>query len=219
MWRRGRAPTEAQVESLRMLLDQAMVALHNRHLLDAAREAWRESLQRSVTDDLTGLGNRARLDEQLSRALDADESVGLIYVDLDSFKAVNDTYGHDAGDRLLAGVAGRIAASVGPDAVPIRLGGDEFVIVVTDMDQEAAIRLAQRVMDALGAPLALDSSLELRPSASIGGGNEFAAASVAGRAAATGRPRDVSSEGVERQGHGVRLADRGGRGGFAQTRS
>jgi diguanylate cyclase len=126
------------------------------------KQALRESEARyrhlSLHDPLTGLPNRTLLADRL-RALFAEAApgarVGLCFVDLDRFKAVNDTLGHAAGDRLLAEVARRLEQTVSPRGhLLARWGGDEFVIVVPDsagLDQVTAV--ADRVLTALAAPV------------------------------------------------------------------
>jgi len=123
-------------------------------------------------DGLTGLPNRALLAEhihQLFRTAGADTRVGLCFLDLDGFKQVNDVYGHDVGDRLLAAVAERMNACVTAQGhLLARVGGDEFVILVaTGAAPGAAVGIADRVMRAMAAPFRV-ASLELRVSASIG---------------------------------------------------
>jgi diguanylate cyclase (GGDEF)-like protein/PAS domain S-box-containing protein len=102
-----------------------------------------EQLMRSAFHDaLTGLPNRALLYERLGSALrrvKPDHCVGLIYLDLDDFKSVNDTHGHSAGDELLRAVGDRLVASVGAEATVARLAGDEFVIVLEEVADQVAL--------------------------------------------------------------------------------
>ncbi len=96
----------------------------------AALESWSETLaERANTDHLTGLYNRVGLEE----AIDAspNQVQGVLYLDLDGFKAVNDTHGHETGDDVLVVVAKRFQAVVGEGELLARMGGDEFVVVVT----------------------------------------------------------------------------------------
>lgn len=92
---------------------------------------------------MTGLANRLGLAEYLDQALrEADAKASRVVVgvlDLDDFKHVNDTWGHEAGDQLLRQVADRLRQAVGPDNLAARLGGDEFVVVVTDAGDESAV--------------------------------------------------------------------------------
>ena len=110
-------------------------------------------LQHEATHDgLTGLANRALFRDRLAAALDGDRAVTVLLIDLDDFKTVNDSLGHDVGDRLLGSVADALRAEGGRDRLPVRLGGDEFAILHTDpgTDPEA---LARRILAALSQPL------------------------------------------------------------------
>ncbi len=117
------------------------------------RKQAEEMVQRQVyTDMLTGLPNRLSLQIELTRALsDAQRhqrKVGLLLVDLDRFKEVNDTRGHAGGDALLVQAGQRLQDSIGPKGIVARVGGDEFVLLVTGADcEEAAARLGQQVLE------------------------------------------------------------------------
>ncbi|MBN9447558.1 MAG: GGDEF domain-containing protein, partial [Bosea sp.] len=93
-----------------------------------ARARWQ-----ATHDDLTGLPNRLLFQERLQQALDimaeTGGTVSLFLIDLDDFKSVNDTLGHDAGDELLFQAAARLAGALGPADMVARLGGDEFVVL------------------------------------------------------------------------------------------
>jgi diguanylate cyclase (GGDEF)-like protein len=109
-------------------------------------------------DVLTGLPNRARLIERLQGALDALPSTGghiaLYFIDLDRFKHVNDTYGHDGGDFLLNTIAQRLSSATRIEDMVARFGGDEFVIVQTGVsDKSQAEAFATRIMSILSAPM------------------------------------------------------------------
>ncbi len=108
-----------------------------------------ENRHRAFHDDLTGLCNRAflvsQLTERLARA--KGEGVAAFYLDLDGFKAVNDSHGHATGDRLLQLVADRINAAVRPGDITARLGGDEFCVVADRLDRDEALALGQRISD------------------------------------------------------------------------
>uniref|UniRef100_UPI0021BE1F47 GGDEF domain-containing protein n=1 Tax=Frankia gtarii TaxID=2950102 RepID=UPI0021BE1F47 len=85
---------------------------------------------------------------------------GIVFVDLDSFKAVNDTYGHQAGDMLLRVVAGRLRAAVRPCDVVARLAGDEFAVLCTRIESVDTVeRVAARVLACLAEPVAIDGSI------------------------------------------------------------
>ena len=119
------------------------------------------------TDDLTGLPNRRRLGRDLTMLLDDARSAGLVLLDLDDFKTVNDTLGHPAGDELLREVAGVIREVVGPRATVYRLGGDEFVILVPGAGLTEATAVAADVSAALREPISIQG-VRLRTRASLG---------------------------------------------------
>jgi len=122
-------------------------------------------------DALTGLLNRMFFLDQLEEALDDKSRTGqiaLLCIDLDGFKGVNDTYGHDAGDSLLKEVAGRLMAAVGEQDTVARLGGDEFMVTLADDNEgEYANTVAKRVLLAMQKPFHI-SDVEVCISASIG---------------------------------------------------
>jgi diguanylate cyclase (GGDEF)-like protein len=123
-------------------------------------------------DALTGLPNRARfterLDEALRRAKRAHWQLALLFVDLDQFKRVNDSLGHDAGDRLLRVAAERIRRAVREADMLFRMGGDEFTVLLEDVrGPEEAAMVALRMSEAINEPLLLQHH-ELSVSASIG---------------------------------------------------
>jgi diguanylate cyclase (GGDEF)-like protein len=129
--------------------------------------------QQACTDPLTGLTNRRRflevLEAEQARVTAEATASGLLFLDLDGFKQVNDTLGHAAGDALLIDVAARIGACLGPDDTLARLGGDEFTVLspaVATAEDLAA--LAQRILAATEAPCDIEGQqVVVRPS--VGG--------------------------------------------------
>jgi len=108
------------------------------------------------TDLLTGLGNRRSLFEAMSRALEPTaQGCGLLYCDLDGFKAVNDRLGHLAGDQLLVAAGERMRTAVRSGDLVARIGGDEFVVLCPGAGPAALARLAERLRAAVGAPYEL----------------------------------------------------------------
>lgn len=121
-----------------------------------------------AVDYLTRLPNRRALSEGLSNAIRAgDPSTALLVIDLDSFKEVNDSLGHVAGDRLLRKVGARLAEVVPPQGLLARLGGDEFAVMLPGFDAEQASELAVELRRALTTPFKL-SGLSVPVQASIG---------------------------------------------------
>ncbi|MEY4269892.1 MAG: hypothetical protein RLZZ58_1108 [Pseudomonadota bacterium] len=123
-------------------------------------------------DNLTGLPNRLHLNETLDLALDqaikAKSRCALLMIDLDRFKAVNDTLGHPVGDKLLAQVSARLKGLMGPNALCGRLGGDEFAVVMADIPSPAeAEALAERIITSISRPYPVDNH-SLFVGASIG---------------------------------------------------
>ncbi|HEY2765646.1 MAG TPA: EAL domain-containing protein [Pseudonocardiaceae bacterium] len=121
-------------------------------------------------DPLTGLPNRAMVSDRLAQVFArpiGSRRIGLCYLDLDGFKVVNDSLGHDVGDQLLIAVASRLAGCCGRGQLVARMGGDEFVIIVEDSCEEDVISLAEDVLAALAAPIRI-GDYELIVTASIG---------------------------------------------------
>jgi diguanylate cyclase (GGDEF)-like protein len=119
-------------------------------------------------DSLTGLPNRFLFNERLEYALTHEENgAGLMYLDLDHFKSINDTLGHPIGDKLLNAVALRLEACVRSGDLIARLGGDEFAVLVGGKNLGAIDQLAGRIIDAIGLPFLIDG-YEVMTGASIG---------------------------------------------------
>jgi diguanylate cyclase (GGDEF)-like protein/PAS domain S-box-containing protein len=130
-----------------------------------------ELTRQAFHDGLTGLANRAlfrdRLDQGLARSARSASTVCVLLIDLDGFKQVNDTLGHDAGDHLLQEVAGRFADTSRPGDTLARLGGDEFALLLEDADEQAGIGVAQRLLERLSDPVDV-AGHQLTLGASIG---------------------------------------------------
>ncbi|HKD95345.1 MAG TPA: EAL domain-containing protein, partial [Gaiellaceae bacterium] len=144
------------------------------YLLDISREreAEHQLRQLALYDPLTGLANRAFFHERLKHAIklrhDNGHATGLLYIDLDDFKGINDRWGHDLGDEVLNEIGRRIERSVRPGDTAARLGGDEFAVVLTEpVTPEDAVGVAERLLTEIGRPLASGAG-PLYTSASVG---------------------------------------------------
>lgn len=133
-------------------------------LLTRERERSQAELAHLATHDaMTGLANRGLLLEALDHAVGesaarGDRAVGVLYIDVDRFEAINDTHGHDAGDRLLIEIAERIRASVRPGDIAARFGGDEFVVLCRHVAKpQDAVTVAQRLRNRLDEPIDIGS--------------------------------------------------------------
>ncbi len=138
------------------------------------REAVRDQLEFQASHDgLTGLLNRHllsdRIDHALARTSRVAAGVAVLYVDLDRFKAVNDTHGHDAGDRLLVEAAKRLLDAVRASDTVARLGGDEFAVLCEDLpERQTVFDIADRIVDTLARPFSLPDGAVAVVSASVG---------------------------------------------------
>jgi len=120
-------------------------------------------LYQASYDALTGLPNRRmfgdRLREEIAKAVRSKKNVALLFIDLDRFKEVNDTLGHEIGDRLLADTAQRIRNCVRESDTVARLGGDEFVIILPEVDETAhLVRIVQAIIDSMQKPFNFDEN-------------------------------------------------------------
>ena len=146
----------------------------NRALLHAGfrRQQGGKLAQQAKQDPLTGLGNRAQLEEELDRLLLRSKRTptrfGLLYIDLDYFKQINDSFGHGLGDLLLAVIANRLRRSMRDVDLITRIGGDEFVALLHDLhDPNDAALIASKIIHTLSEPITLNGH-HLLISASVG---------------------------------------------------
>jgi diguanylate cyclase (GGDEF)-like protein/PAS domain S-box-containing protein len=150
------------------LLDEGVIVLDDHgqplylqgYLLDITREreAELQLRQQALYDPLTGLANRAFFHERLRHAIklrhEEGRATGLLYIDLDDFKGINDRWGHDLGDEVLKEVGRRIEQSVRPGDTAARLGGDEFAVVLTEpLTPEDAVGVAERLLKEIARPM------------------------------------------------------------------
>jgi diguanylate cyclase (GGDEF)-like protein/PAS domain S-box-containing protein len=151
--------------------DAWMLVVTMRDITDR-KKAEEELTRRATHDVLTGLPNRALIRERLGNALERSTrhglSLALLFVDLDGFKAINDTYGHEAGDALLRSVSARLLELVRPGDTVARLAGDEFVVLCEQLEQPATISvIAERINAELRKPVEFNHT-PLFVTASIG---------------------------------------------------
>lgn len=179
------AVSDAIVDYALLLQTQSVSLAESRELASRLDESAKELVYQAFHDALTGLPNRAFLVDHLTRIMAADPEnrasalgpVAVMMLDLDEFKAVNDSYGHPAGDRVLEVVSDRLRAGAREGDLIARLGGDEFVMVIearsantAPLDTQAVDRVAERVLAMLSEPIPLSpgSSISVEVSASIG---------------------------------------------------
>jgi diguanylate cyclase (GGDEF)-like protein len=154
------------------LADVAAAYLLNAKARDDARVTLEQYRYSAFHDPLTGLPNRSMLNQRLEHAAQRSQrsqaTAAILFADLDRFKDVNDTHGHQVGDELLLAVADRLKALVRPGDTLARLGGDEFVVLCEDLHTPADVEhLASRIDRAFAAPFVL-TDVELSISASVG---------------------------------------------------
>ncbi len=147
---------------LDLLRARARTLLELKQYLDSCQEA-------AFTDHLTGLANRRRFERQLEREVARTGRYGrpfcLLLIDIDNFKDVNDTFGHEAGDEALRGVANVIQSGTRGIDTGARIGGDEFAVILPETSLELGLEVAERLRSAIAA---LDAPHGARISASLG---------------------------------------------------
>jgi len=128
--------------------------------------------QVALTDSLTGMQNRRYFDDALREYLGEfrriDKPVGLMILDLDNFKAVNDTHGHDVGDQVLRAVAGCMREFTRFHDVAARLGGEEFAVVAPNLDEGMLVKLAEAIRSAIAHMTVSTGNVTLRVTTSVG---------------------------------------------------
>ena len=154
----------------------ASFTLHNQHNLLAAVMAEDMLRRKAQTDHLTGLANRAELMQRMTEACEQlpgqttgrGRAFAVLYIDLDGFKAINDTHGHAAGDEVLQRVAACLQQVVGPDELIARIGGDEFVVLLQDADGLTARGVADEIIDVVSREHRIAGTMPLAVGCSIG---------------------------------------------------
>ena len=131
------------------LLARTRTLVRRKRLTDTLRENVQNTMEMAVRDSLTGMNNRRYFDKQLAsafnRATVSAKPLSVIMIDIDHFKAVNDTHGHDAGDQVLRLFSERVMKSVRGNDIACRFGGEEFVIALPGTDRELAMVVAERM--------------------------------------------------------------------------
>ena len=153
--RPGRTYSDGEKEVLLAFAEHASLALNDAQTVEALREAVSQATYEAQHDGLTGLPNRRRFLELLQQSIGTEMTVGVLFIDLDDFKIVNDTLGHAVGDHLLRGVAARVRSSIRSSDVVARLGGDEFAVLLSATTPEETAGAAERVRTALARPFRL----------------------------------------------------------------
>jgi two-component system cell cycle response regulator len=191
------------------LLARVRTQLRQKRYADSLREKVQQSIELALFDPLTGLNNRRFMENHLATMIDNARvrraPLTLMILDIDHFKQVNDTYGHDCGDEVLKGFADRLRGIIRGGDLLCRLGGEEFVIVMPGVNVQAATRIAERarlaiqeeqfVIDATGRaiPVTVSIGLAERGADSDAGSLYRRADQALYRAKAEGRNR-VSAE-------------------------
>jgi diguanylate cyclase (GGDEF)-like protein len=157
----NRSYSVTEQEMLLAFAEHTSLALNDSSAIDAINRAYTDAMHRANHDELTGLPNRALVLDRLGHALARRRSSGddqqlcVLFVDLDRFKAINDSLGHSVGDDVLTLVADRLQAAVRPADTVARLSGDEFVVVCEDITADEAMLVAGRVEASIAEPISL----------------------------------------------------------------
>ncbi len=156
------------------LVARSLTQIRRKRYNDRLRASVKQTIELAVTDPLTGLNNRRYLDSHLNvlfnRSMARGRPLSVLITDIDRFKQVNDTYGHDGGDQILKEFANRVRSTVRGADLACRYGGEEFVVVMPDTSPEVAAAVAERLRAAIeSTPFLLKSSGEtLNITASFG---------------------------------------------------
>lgn len=163
-WSREPLPADAsRIQALQVLVTQAAAAWGTARRFSALAGWSQQMAHEAAHDDLTGLPNRAsfmaRLERSVERLRGGARPFALLYLDLNSFKQVNDRLGHEAGDAVLTTVSRRLGRIARPGDTAARLGGDEFVLLLDPMNSARdAVAVAERVCEALSEPIVVEES-------------------------------------------------------------
>ena len=155
------------------LLARIKTQIKRKRHADVLRAKLDQGMEHAITDPLTGLHNRRYMESHLgtlvNQAAQSGRSLSVLIADIDYFKKVNDTYGHDAGDNVLREFASRLRRNTRGIDLACRLGGEEFVIIMPDTDLSRALQVAERVRACIAAePFQVNASSTLAVTASVG---------------------------------------------------
>jgi diguanylate cyclase (GGDEF)-like protein len=190
------------VRQLVILRDNQLLTRRLASTIDELRTREEQLHELAFHDPLTGLANRALFQDRMEHAINRPReqlNIGVLYIDLDEFKPVNDNLGHAAGDTLLIAVGQRLLGCVRRGDTVARLGGDEFAVLLEDVATESdAALLAGRIAEKLKTPLMIDEQ-QVRVSASIGVAVQDARSAHVGELL---RDADIAMYGAKLQGKG-----------------
>lgn len=148
------------------LLARVRTQIRRKRYSDRLRETLQASIELAIVDQLTGLHNRRYLESHLpplvQTAAGRGRSLSIMILDIDHFKAVNDTYGHDAGDEILKAFALRVKQLIRNSDLLCRLGGEEFIVVMPDTTSTVAATIAERIRQAISAaPFPIETGCQM----------------------------------------------------------
>lgn len=162
------------------LLARVRTQVRRKRFTERLRDSVQSSMEMAVMDQLTGLHNRRFMDNRLSVMFDESalraRSLSLLVLDIDHFKSVNDSWGHDAGDEVLREFADRVRACTRGIDLVARMGGEEIVVVLPDTGRDAAYRVAERIRERVeSSPFAVQSNTrDIKVTVSVGVSNRRA---------------------------------------------
>lgn len=153
------APTDLTVEMLYLVEAKSAAMRESRDLNRRLQMAKRAAEMQAKTDPLTGVRNRRALEKEVQELLSESVPFGMMHIDLDYFKEVNDTMGHAAGDHVLKTIAEILVDQVRSSDIIARVGGDEFIIVLPDMTTKAGNEaMARRIIERISEPIMYDGT-------------------------------------------------------------